>query len=113
MPSLADFSFSRGENFDLVVNISPPTPIGNWELSFNVGKRFGGDGDLINCYAGSGTPNGSSGITIQNSGAGIFSIAINPANTSGLDYGNYAYWIEKSPPGNTIITSEGFLKLLP
>lgn len=113
MPTDKDYVISRGDNYSLVVSMSPATSVGGWSLNYNVGNHFGGAGDLIQCSISSGIPNGASGIMIQNSGQGIFAIALTPANTSGLQYGNYASWIKKTGPGNVITISEGFLLVEP
>lgn len=108
----ANFSLARYEDGVLIVSMAPPVAIGAWSLRFQVQKRFGGSSNLITKTSTSGY-NGTSGITITNSGEGVFNVAINGVDTSGLDYGNYSYSTDRLDSGNRKTLSEGYLVLLP
>lgn len=112
MPILQNFAVTRGDTVDLVISLSPPTAIGGWDLLFAMGNRFGGAGNLFRCYLTAGQTNGTSGITIQNSGQGVFSVAFPTTATSGLNYGDYAYWAQKTAP-NIVTVTEGYVILAP
>lgn len=108
MPNLQSFPITRGDNIDLLINLAPPTSISGWTLALNVGRQFGGAGDLIQTSTAV-----SGGITVQNAGQGVFSIPLTPSETSGLDFGNYAYWVRKTAPDNIITLIEGYLQVQP
>lgn len=112
MPVLVDMVSYRYEDAVLTVGLAPPVAIGGWNIRYQVSHRFGGSSGLITKSAASGYGGGVSGITVTNSGQGIFNIAINGADTSGLEYGNYAYAIERLDSGNRSVLSEGHLQLL-
>ncbi len=112
MPILADFSLSRLEDATLTVSMAPPTPIGGWMLRFWMQNRFGGISGFAQAYVSSGY-NGQSGINVINSGQGVFSVTIPSMATSGLDYKNYAYAIERLDSGFRTVISEGYVLLLP
>jgi hypothetical protein len=96
----------------LTVSMSPPVAIGGWEIQFKTTKRFGGTTNLFTKSVASGF-NGQSGITITNSGAGIFNIQVNSVDSSGLDFGNYAAVSERLNSGSRTTLTEGFLLLMP
>ena len=112
MPLIADFTLARQEDSPLTISMSPTVPIGAWNIEFTCQKRFGGQTDLISKITNSGY-NSVSGITIVNSGNGTFSVTINSNETSGLQYGNYAYLIERLGSGTRTILVEGYLILTP
>lgn len=112
MAVLTDFSLARYEDGILTISMAPPVAIGAWDIRFRVQKRFGGTSGLITKSITSGF-NGSSGITITNSGQGQFNVAINSRDTSGLEYGNYAFSTERFESGSRTILSEGYLQLMP
>ncbi len=107
-----NFSLIRGEDAILNVNLNPPTPIGGWNLQFRVNKRFGSCSGLIFKNSASGF-NGVSGITITNSGQGMFQIGINSVDTSGFQFGNYSFSTTRLDSGNVTVLNTGFLVLLP
>lgn len=109
---LADIVTGRYEDGTFVVELNNPTPIGGWTIDFLVQKRFGGLSGLIHKQVASGF-NGASGITITNSGQGVFQIALNSVDTSGLDYGNYAYATQRLDSGSRTLINEGYISILP
>jgi hypothetical protein len=98
LPVYANFTLARYEDGILTVSMTPPTPIGGWTLQFSVCTRFGGTSPLVTKSCASGY-NGTSGITITNSGQGFFAVQLKSADTSGLDPGNFAYVIERLDSG--------------
>lgn len=108
-----DMPLARWEDGILTVELTPPTPIGGWDIRFKVQKRFGIASGLIQKSAASGFVAGQSGITFVNSGTGIINIAIQKPDTSGLDFGNYAVSIQRVNSGFQTALSQGFLILYP
>lgn len=109
MPVYKDFNLVRYEDGTLIVSMTPPIPIGGWDISFSVNKHFGmgiGSG-LINKYVGSGY-NNQSGINITNSGNGVFSVSIRSMDTSGVDAGSYVYSIDRVTSGNRSSLTQGY-----
>ena len=110
---LSDFSFVKYDDGILSVSMIPQVPIGAWDIRFQVTKHFGGQsGTLIQRTVASGF-SASSGITIVNSGAGIFNVTLREADTSGLSFGNYAVKISRFNSGLRTVLDEGFLTLTP
>ena len=66
---------------------------------------------IKSCASGHG--DGVSGITVTNSGAGQFQVAIRSVNTSGLDLGNYAYTFIRTDSGFRTTLAEGYVILTP
>jgi hypothetical protein len=112
MPILADFTLCRYEDGSLVVSLAPGTNIGGWSMRFALQHRFGGISGIIEKWMASGYY-GVSGMNINNSGQGVFNIGVNSADTSGLDFGNYAYTVERLDSGFRTILTEGYLQLTP
>lgn len=112
MAVLTDFAFIKFEDGVLTISMSPPVAIGGWEIQFKTTKRFGGVNNLITKSVSSGY-NGQSGITVTNSGAGIFNVALGTQDTSGLEYGNYAAVTQRLNSGSMTTLTEGFLLLMP
>ncbi len=112
MPVLVDFSLSRPESATLTVSMTPAVPIGGWSIQFQALKRFGGISGLITKSVSSGF-NGLSGITVTNSGQGVFNISLYSSDTSGLSYGNYAYSNMRLDSGFITVLTEGYLQLIP
>ncbi len=107
----SDFSWDPYSTGILVITMTPPTPIGGWSIQATFGYRFGGSGRVTK-YASSGF-SGVSGISILNSGLGIFSVEINVQDNSGLDFGNYAYWTRKTDVGSEVEITNGYQILVP
>ena len=112
MPVIVDFSLGKMEDGTLIVSMSPPTSIGGADIRFQVSKRFGSTSGLILKSVSSGY-NNVSGINVTSSGDGRMSITINSPDTSGMDYGNYAYSLERFTSGSRSIITEGYLMVLP
>lgn len=113
MPAaLKDFSWVKFDDGSLAVSMTPPQPVGGWDIQFRVTKRFGGESGLIVKSCASGFA-GVSGITIAASGEGDFTIRLNSLDTSGLSYGNYAYQTMRRNSGAFQVINEGYLLLTP
>lgn len=112
MPVLTDFQMSKFEDGILVVEMEPPQPIGGWLVRFQVMKRFGSSSGLIEKWMGSGGYN-VSGMDIVNSGQGLYQATINSLDTSGLDYGAYAFQSERMDSGFRTVLNEGYFMLVP
>lgn len=97
----------------LTIGLQPPTAIGGWSIDFKMTKRFRGESGLIQKYCASGYGNGASGITVTNSGQGIFAVRVNEGNTSGLDPGTYAIQAKRTDSGFATSLTQGWLVLLP
>lgn len=107
-----DFSLIRQEDATLNVPLTPAAPIGAWNLRFLMTQRFGDTSGLITKSVASGY-NAVSGITVTNSGQGVFTVNLRANDTSGLEYGNYAYQLERLDSGNRSVLTEGYLTLRP
>lgn len=116
MPINTDVTISRFEDGVLTVAMAPPVAVGGWAITFRVQKYFGGGSSLasglINKSVSSGL-NGASGITVTNSGQGVFAIDLRSVDTSGLQFGNYAYAVERTDSGNRTVLSQGYVLLGP
>lgn len=107
-----DFSMGVGTDNIVTINMVPPVAIAGWSIKFWCCKRFGGKSTpLFEKWYASGY-NGVSGITIVNSGEGIFNVRINAVDTSGFDAGNYANGCDRLSSGAVTQLSEGFLNLV-
>lgn len=103
---------SPGQDANLVIPLTPPAPVGGEPYVFIMTKRFGGGSGLITASVNSGYI-GVSGMTIINSGQGIFQISFPGLNTSGLDYGNYAGALYRTKSGYFTPVSDYFITLAP
>ena len=110
MPVYADWSLVRYEDGTLTITLVPQVNIAGWNMRFLVQHRFGGTSGLIEKNVASGY-SASSGITVNNSGNGVLSVAIRGADTSGMEFGNYAYTLERMDSGFRTVLSEGYLQL--
>lgn len=110
-----DFPFARYEDGLLTVSMAPPTAVGGSSLRFSVTKRFGASlsgVELVKSCA-SGYGDGVSGVTVLNSGTGIFRISLSEADTSGMAPGCHAAAVERLDSGNRKTLCEGYLILAP
>ena len=107
-----DFSLATMEDGILVISLAPATPVGGWEVRFWQAKRFGGipASGMIMKSCASGFY--SSGITLQNSGQGVFNVSLWASEMSGREQGNYAWRLERLTSGAITGLSEGFRQAL-
>lgn len=110
MPVYADFPLTSQESALINLGIQPPTAVGGWTTRFDIMKRAGG-APFLSLYAASGYQAGQSGITVINSGQGVFSFPINSSVTSGIDAINYAYRFYRTDSGYYDMLAQGFLQL--
>lgn len=112
MPVLADFSLVKFEDGVLTVGLQPAVPIGGWDMRVTFTKRHGQvSGYFTKCVASGYSA--ASGVSIVNSGNGVFSVTLDSVDTSGLEYGNYAYTVERMDSGHRTVLTEGYLLLTP
>ena len=106
-----DFSLCKGEDGILVISMTPPVPIGGWPIEWSASVAFGGTAFVTkSCASGY---HGVSGITIQNSGAGIFQVRINSVDTSGVEFGAYAQKCLRTQSGFQTEIENGFWNITP
>lgn len=108
----ADFALARGEDGTLVISMQPATDVSGWPIRFQVAKRFGSDAPFVTKSVASGF-NGASGILVTNGPQGVFNVDIKSIDTSGLQFGNWAYTAQRDSSGSRTVLSEGFMLLLP
>lgn len=108
MATNVDFSLYKNEDATITIYLSPPTATGGWTVEFRMQKYFGDtqSGGLLKSMA-SGF-NGTSGIQITNSGQGIFAVDIDSRDTSGMNFGNYAYTFERTDSNQKTVLSLGY-----
>ena len=107
-----DFILAKYEDGTLTISMIPPTPIGGMSIEFVAQKHFGGETKLIQKYIASGL-NGQSGITVTNSGMGVFNVQIDSVDSSGLNFGNIAYAANRTNSGMFAALTEGYIILTP
>jgi hypothetical protein len=113
MATNSDFSLYSREDCTLTISMTPPTAIGGWGIEFRMQRYFGDtqSGGLLKSVASGFS--GASGITITNSGQGIFAVDLQAGNTSGLPFGNYAYTAERVDAGQKTVLSIGYALIGP
>jgi len=79
-------------------------------LQFEVQHRFGGISGLITKNVASGF-NGASGITVTNSGLGYFTVGINSIDTSGFDFKNYSFDVQRLDSGSRTVIAQGIMSV--
>ena len=102
-----------GNDLTLVVAMEPPTDVSSWSYQWQMGNRFGWTSGLVTKSFASGYMAGQSGITVTNSGQGIFNVQLNAIDTSGFDFKPYAYRGMRTNSGNVATLTEGFCLALP
>ena len=112
MSTLLDFALGQREDGTLVFSMIPPTNIENWTIQYTEMHRFGGISGLVIKSTASGY-NGVSGINITNPTQGIMNISIASIDSSGRDYGCYAFSIQRLDSGAVTILSEGYRLITP
>lgn len=113
MPAYSDFCITKKNDSTLTIPLSPPVPIGGWEVEFQLNQNFPlppkSSGLIVKSMA-SGFY-GVSGMNIVNSGQGSFRVSIPSVDTSGLCAGNYAYAIRRTNSGFYTTLTEGYASL--
>lgn len=112
MPYEQDFALNRYVDLSLVIDLRPPMPIGGLDLRLTVSDRFGSITPRFVKSMSSGFYN-VSGLNILDSGQGRISAKINSVDTSGLDWGCYAYELKRFDSGNVTDLTQGYLILKP
>jgi hypothetical protein len=111
LPANQNFALGIGENAALQVFLQDPQPISGWDCTFGVGRRFGWSSGLINKQLFSGFQNGVSGISVVNSGAGIWNVALTPQDTAFLQAGNFAFQFARVNSGFERALTVGYILL--
>ena len=106
MPNFADLTLYK--NTDVTLTVSVSGSVSGMGIQFQMLKRFDGVSGLVVKTMVSGTALGVSGITPISSG---FRIAVNAAETSGMDEGSYPYRAEKTNSGSRTVIQEGWCLL--
>lgn len=112
MAIIQDFSLDRTEDATVTIVMTPPTPIGGWSIRTTLTKRYGSVSGIFDKYVSSGL-NGASGITVVDSGLGVFNVKIDSNDTSGLNYGNYVHCSKRLDSGFVTVLTEGFVSIMP
>ncbi len=112
IPVEQDFSISRYVDVTVVIDVRPPTPIGGLDVRMTVAERFGSTSPKFVKSMNSGFYN-VSGLTILDSGRGILQATIRSVDTSGLDWGNYAFEVKRWDSGCVTDLTQGYLILRP
>jgi hypothetical protein len=107
-----DFPISRHSDVTVVIDLRPPAPVGGLDVRMTVADSFGSTSGRFVKYMNSGFY-GVSGLTIVNSGAGVIAATIRAVDTSGLDWGNYAYEVKRFESGTETPWTQGYLILRP
>jgi hypothetical protein len=112
MATLQDFSIDRGEDATVRIVLSPPTAIGGWHIRFLATRRFGSLSGIFSRECASGY-NGVSGVTVINSGTGVFDVRIDSVDTSGRSFANIVHCTKRLDSGHVTPLVEGFISLMP
>lgn len=112
MPVFSTYAICRLNDGALTVQLVQPTAIGGWSLRTDFSHRLNGT-PFVSKYLSSGQVNGTSGITVMNSGAGVFKTEIDPKDTSGIDYCNVAYNVVRTDSGFYTTIAQGYEVLYP
>ncbi len=110
MPTCGSFNIVVGDDGLITLGLTPETPVGGWSVEFDLMRRFGADPFIVRTCA-SGFGNGVSGVSVYDSGRGIFQIPLNSQDTSGLDPLNIAFKMVRTDSGERTTVSEGFVNL--
>lgn len=114
MPLIQNFGVDQYSDQIATITLAPPVNINNWNLQFTIGKRFGGTTTYYQAGMTSGMGNNYvSGISIQDTAAGIFNVRIPGTAFSGLPYANYAYAAKRLDSGSRNTLTEGYILLGP
>lgn len=108
MASEISFTFARYQDGVLSIDMQPPTSVSGWTTELYLTRRKGGTDKIFSKFCASGFAAGQSGITLANGQIGIFNVAINSVDTSGLDFGNYHATFERLDSGYRTILAEGY-----
>lgn len=103
-----NFNLPRWANGTLQVTLAPPAPVSGQNIQFDLMYRLNSPQPIVSKYLASGYSNGQSGVTLIDGAVGVFQIALNPLEMSGLDDGNYAYLVARRDSGNVSPITAGW-----
>ncbi len=109
MPIISNFSIYPNSDATIQCTLVPVTSIGGWGITFQVTNRPGGISGLITSSTNSGYIGNVSGMTIVNSGQGIFSVRVSGGSMSGWNFGDYFYQFNRTGSGVSTLLSEGYI----
>ena len=111
MPIISTIPVSPATDSTVTIQLTPPTAIGGWSLEYRVTNRFGGVSGILIGSLASGYIGNVSGMTVTNSGNGIFSVQIRASVVSGWDNGAYSWTATRTDSGSRTVLAEGYLLL--
>lgn len=106
MAVIADFILASSEDGVLVISMTPPTAIGGWTLVYSQSLRAEGIPFITKSVASGYSA--ASGITVTNSGEGVFQVNFFAPEMSGYSDGAYYYSISRTDSGYRTIVAEGY-----
>ena len=109
MPVSTNIQVYPNSDFTIQTQVVPIVPIGSWNIQFQVMKRFFGVSGLITLSTASGYSNYNSGMSIINSGTGIFAAKVSGGALSGWNGGAYSFSFSRQGSGVASLISEGYL----
>lgn len=112
MPIQTNVSYVLTDDKTVNISLNPPAPIGGMAINFNLMHRFGSTTPIATFYLASGY-SGASGLTVINSGQGIFKANLFNQFTSGTLYGPLAFTAVRMDSGHVTTLVEGYLNQTP
>lgn len=103
-----DFTLSRVEVGTLDIPLEPPTAVGGWTIEYQMWRRQGATGTPLSLKSIASGYDAVSGITMINSGQGMFRVSLAPADVSGMSPGNYYYQIIRTDSGQQTLLTQGY-----
>jgi hypothetical protein len=105
----ADFNVAEYADGLLKLTMTPSVNVGSKGVAFNLYERVGSPTPILTRSSSSGYGGGESGITVLDSGGGVFGIrAPTPEEMSGRDAGNFAYEFLFTDSGNRGPAAQGY-----
>ncbi len=93
------------------MSLAPPTAVGGWTVVYEQMKRADGV-PFITKQIASGF-SAQSGITVVNSGQGVFAIQLFQSEMSGRNPGAFFYRVRRTDSGSLTPVSEGYRAYVP
>lgn len=114
MPLFSDFNIAEYSDGTITIPMSPPVNVGGMSVLFTVARRFLSDAPIALRSAATGFGGGQSGVTVLNSGEGVFKVTLpTPEEMSGRDPGNYACQLECIDSGRRGPLWQGYMVVGP
>ena len=103
MATTQDIVLVRSDDYTLRFALAPPRSISGWSITFQVRDSLGGTSRMVKTVG--------SGITVRDSGKGIFEVAIAKGDTSGLTPGSFVWDCKRTNSGSNTQLAQGGLLL--